>query len=144
MKIAFNETQTTVILNGGRLELQPKGSPGQKDRRQIADSVAELPDVKRFALLGKISVLSLEEAAKRDADILRGIADVKATIAVKAAQDAAKAKAAAEAAAVPPAAPIEAKTEEPTPPAEKLGEKPEEKSEEDPSEHGKPRRRGRH
>jgi len=147
MKIAFNETQPTVILNGGRLELQPKGSPGQKDRRQIADSVAELPDVKRFTLLGKISVLSLEDAAKRDADVLRGVADVKATIAVKASKDADKAKAVAEAAAaaVPPAPPTEVKTAEPVPPAEKPEEKPEEKSKEDSSEHRRPRRRsGRH
>ena len=144
MKIAFNETQTTVILNNGRLELHPKGSPGQKDRRQISDSVAELPDVKRFAQLGKISVLPLEEAAKRDAVALRGIADVRATIAVKATKEADKAASVAKAAAdaISPAVPTEAtKTEAPPPPPEK----PEEKPEEGPSEHeDRPRRRGRH
>lgn len=136
MKIAFNETQTTVILNGGRLELQPKGAPGQRDRRQIADSVAELPDVRRFVQLGKISILSLEDAAKRDADALRSVAEAKASIAMKAAKDAEKAKeAVARATTTVPATPTE---------TEKPEEKPEEKTEEESSERGRPRRRGRH
>lgn len=112
MKIAFNETQTTVILNGGRLELHPKGSLNQRDRRQISDQVAELPDVKRFALLGKISILSVEEVAKRELTEKQTVADTKARAAVKAVKEADKA--AAEVAAVTPA-PVPEPTVEATP-----------------------------
>jgi len=108
MKIAFNETQTTIILNGGRLELWPRGSQGQRDRRQIDDVVAELPDVKRFRDLGKISILTLEETAKRDRDAKQVVATAAADGAAKAARKAEKA-----AAEVPAASP---KVEEPPAP----------------------------
>jgi hypothetical protein len=110
MKIAFNETQTTIILNGGRLELWPRGAQGQRDRRQIDDAVAELPDVKRFKDLGKISVLTLEETAKRDRDAKQVVATAAADGAAKAARKAEKA-----AAEVPVASP---KVEAPPAPVE--------------------------
>lgn len=109
MKILFNETQTTVILAGGRLELHPKGVHTKRDRLQIQDRDAVLPDVVRFAQLGKIRILTLEEAAKADVAAKEYAAATKGEIAAKAAIEAEKA--AAEAA--------KAAAELPTPPAEK-------------------------
>ncbi len=69
MKMLFNETHTTVILNGGRLRLLPKGTviDGHKrDRVSVDDNVLALPDVKRFADKKKITIASVEEAASRE------------------------------------------------------------------------------
>lgn len=75
MKIAVNETATTVILANGRLKLDPKGTP--KDRKDVPKEVAEHPDVVRFAKLGKISLLSAEGASQRE------LQENKATAAAK-------------------------------------------------------------
>ena len=99
MKIAFNESPKTVILDEGRLRLHPKGSLHEKDRRQIEDPVALLPDVARFEALGLITIRSLEETAKYDADIKRAVADAAAVVAKKSAEDFALAKSVADAAA---------------------------------------------
>lgn len=106
MKILFNETQATVILAGGRLELHPKGIHTKRDRLQIQDRDADLPDVVRFEQLGKIRVLSIEEAAKADAAALAYVATSKGEVAAQAAIEAetasADAKKAAEEASPPP------------------------------------------
>jgi hypothetical protein len=71
MKMLFNETQTTVILDGGRLRLLPKGTVidgTKRDRIAIDDTVMALPDVKRFVDKKKITIVSLEDAASREAN----------------------------------------------------------------------------
>ena len=82
MKIIFNETQTTMILADGRLHLHPKGAREQRDRRQVTEEIAAHSDVVRFASLGKILVLSVEEAAKREQSEKMVIAESKAAAAI--------------------------------------------------------------
>ena len=66
MKIIVNKTQSTVVLASGRIVLAPEGMPN--DRKEITDEVAALADVQRFAgALKKVSLLSLEASAQRDA-----------------------------------------------------------------------------
>ena len=65
-KIAVNNTQTTVILASGRLELAPKGAANKKDRKEISAELAEHPDVVRFADQMKISLLSMEDAGLKE------------------------------------------------------------------------------
>jgi hypothetical protein len=130
MKIAFNESLKTVILDNGRLKLYPKGSLHDKDRRQIEDPVALLPDVARFEALEIIKIRSLEETAKYDADIKRAAADAAAVVAKKAADDFALAKSMADAAAKTAAddykavATVEVKTAPLTPPDAPVVETP--------------------
>lgn len=95
-KIVINNSETSVVLVGRRINLTPKGT--KDDRKTVSAELAEHPEVKHFENLKKISVLSLEEAAVLD----KKAAAPKA--AVKANRDAppdieAKAKAAAKAAA---------------------------------------------
>jgi len=113
MKILVNETARLIILNEGRIQLRPKGQPG--DRKDVEDSVLELPDVKRFLDKKLVSALSPEGAAK---------------------QDAAEARAAAAPAPTPAPAPVKKKEpekkEEPAP-------EPEKKEEEVPAATGGPK-----
>ena len=67
MKIAISNMTTTIVLAGGSLELAPRGTAGGKDRKEISDELARHPKIARFAALGKIYLLTLEEAATRDA-----------------------------------------------------------------------------
>lgn len=140
MKILFNETQTTVILAGGRLELHPKGIHTKRDRLQVQDRDAELPDVVRFAQLGKIRIRTLEEAARADAADKAYEAASKGEIAARAAIAAEKAEVDARKAAeaVPPS-----HEEEPAPAPEKQAEKPARYAETSETEHRDTRRHRR-
>ena len=65
MKVLVNNTATTIVLVGGRVDLSPKGVAG-KDRKTVSDDLADHPEIQRFAQLGKIGILSLDEAAQKD------------------------------------------------------------------------------
>lgn len=75
--IISNETQTTVCLADGKLRLFPKGSPTNTDRKEVSEDIAKLPDVQRFKDQGKIAILSVEDAARKEQQEARASAPKK-------------------------------------------------------------------
>lgn len=72
-KILYNETKMTVILCGGKIKLYPKGStnPACPDHRQVDNELSKHPDIVHFYKLGRVAVLSMDDAkAREDADKL--------------------------------------------------------------------------
>lgn len=66
-RILQNETNTTLVLFGGKIWLHPKGSKDTRhpDRVEVKTEVMHDPMVKQFVAQRKLSVLSLEAAKAR-------------------------------------------------------------------------------
>ena len=59
----FNESRPVVLLMGRLIRLEPKGYPG--DHKEITPEQSRHPHVVEFLRLGKVSVLTEEEAKVR-------------------------------------------------------------------------------
>lgn len=62
-KVIQNRLNSVVTLAGGKIRLQPRGTPGAK--AEITDAQCALPDVVNFQVKGFVSVLSVSQVVSQ-------------------------------------------------------------------------------